>query len=318
MLNVRVGIPLPSGRMIEHLLRDPVPVLFSANAFFGTRPNGDRFLRPVKLPPGLDAALDSAGFVAMVRYGRYPWTDEEYLNLVGSYDWAWYSCPDYCVEAAVARDRKTVRMRLAGTVSAYYRLRSKARDRGLPDPMPILQGATLSDYLYCAERLPTDGLVGLGSFCRRNTNGEDGIVHLIDQLSRALPKARFHAFGVKGKALEYIGQHPSVASVDSMAWDVQARTSRRVGRSIEFRMEVMRNWLAQNLRRKRHGHGILQIQQRFRDLQEIARLEVDPDDEVAEWQALVEDGEMSLEDASRYMDHLWVGWQELASRGVNA
>lgn len=292
--------------MIRHFAAHPeIPLLFSANAFFSRRRDGTRYLRSVNLPPGLDVALDSAGYVAMAKYGRYPWSDEEYLDLVSAYPWAFYSVPDLCVEPEIANDRTAVRIRMAGTVAAYYRVSVKAADRGLPPPMPVLQGRTLSDYLHCADRLPTDGLVGLGSFCRREIGGEMGITHIVEKLAEALPQARFHLFGVKGAALNHIGQHPQVESVDSMAWDMAARTERRVGRTIEFRLQVMHRWLNSNRRRK------LEPSEQNMSGSSYPAPKFQEDDELTPYLDLVEEGCLGYEDAARYAQHEWIGWQNM-------
>jgi hypothetical protein len=51
-----------------------------------------------------------------------------------------------------------------------------------------------------------------------------------------------HLFGVKSTALALLADHPRVASVDSMAWDVQARVERRTGRDMAFRIGHMEAW----------------------------------------------------------------------------
>ena len=51
---------------------------------------------------GVDAAFDSAGYVAMARYLGGPWAIGQHLDLVQSYEWAWYTSLDYCVEREIA------------------------------------------------------------------------------------------------------------------------------------------------------------------------------------------------------------------------
>lgn len=305
-MKIRVGVPLTGGQMVRFVHERGMPVLFSANAFFSRDREGRTRLRPVTLPKGLDAALDSAGFVAMARYNGYPWSDEQYLDLVATFPWAWYSAMDMCVEAEIASDRLHVRMRLAGTINGYYRVRRKALARGLPAPIPVLQGRHLADYLWCAERLPMDApIIGLGSFCRRDVGGTDGIVNLVDELDRRLPAgARFHLFGVKGKALEFIGQHPRIASIDSMAWDLQARYGAPVGRSMAYRLRVMDSWFDRN--RALKGRAAAPPQHHV-EQHTCEPADLDSTDEIAQWMELVESGEIDYASAMAHMHHLQIG-----------
>lgn len=353
MLTIRVGVPLTGGRMMDFFKENPTyPMLMSANAFFGWTKDGERKLNRFKIPPGLDIALDSAGFVAMSKYGQYPWTEEQYLELAGLYDWAWFSTPDYCVENEIAGDRNTVRLRMAATIAAYYRVAAKAARMGLPNPIPILQGTTYEDYKYCAQQLPCEGIVGLGSFCRRDVEGPDGIVSIVQRLSEDFPNARWHGFGVKGTALSSLGSIPAMFSCDSMAWDFQARAERRTGRSIEFRLGVMQDWLATNRSRVLASHwgnprtdqvqststsagpGQVAGERRTSEsaasdtlapvhssidmdvLQAEAKVDSDvfEEDEVDAWLELVESGELTLEEATSYMQHSCVGWSKFVMR----
>lgn len=230
------------------------PVLFSANAFARTYPRGherEGSFKGFRLPDpeqfaGLDAALDSAGFVAAVQYGNYRWTVEDYFDLVQTHPWAWYASMDYCCEPQIAQDRPLRLLRMAATANMLARCRREAHDRNLPEPMPVLQGWTPDEYAMCAEWLPViewPDLIGIGSVCRRHVHGSDGILAILQAVDAVLPAhVRFHMFGVKSSALNMLAHHPRVASVDSMAWDVQARVERRTGRDMDFRIGHMEAW----------------------------------------------------------------------------
>lgn len=153
---LRVGIPTPGGKILEAARRAGYSVLFSANAFMVRNTDGE--VVSVRKPDpkqfsGLDAALDSAGFVAMSRYRGYPWTIEQYLDLVESWPWAWYASWDQCVEPEIASSKIDVMFRLAETCRLLSEVRMQARDRGLPDPTPILQGwksiTTAGHWITC-------------------------------------------------------------------------------------------------------------------------------------------------------------------------
>lgn len=251
---VRVGIPLTGGQLVAAARERRYPVLFSANAFVRTYPSSHQRageFKAFRMPDldqfaGLDAALDSAGFVAAAHYGDYRWTVEEYFDLVQSYPWTWYAAMDYCCEPDIAADRPLRLLRIAATAFMYGRCAREARARGLPAPMPVLQGWTPAEYVQAAEWIPLiewPELVGIGSVCRRAVHGPDGILAILDAVDRVLPPhVKLHLFGVKSSALDYLASHPRIASVDSMAWDVAARAERRTGRDMAFRIGHMQAW----------------------------------------------------------------------------
>ncbi|MEX5747460.1 hypothetical protein [Massilia sp. X63] len=250
---IRAGIPLPGGRLVEIARDAGLPVLFSANAFMRRNEFGE--ITSVRMADrahfgGLNAALDSGGFVAAQKYNGFPWSVEQYLNLVESYDWAWYASMDHCVEPEIAGDKAGVMFRVAETARMYGELRRAAADRGLPPPMPVLQGWTPSQYVYCAERLPLfewPDLIGVGSMCRRNLHGDVGVFAVLDGLDGILPPhTKIHLFGVKGRSMQHLGQHPRIASIDSLAWDFAARKDHPTGRTMDLRGQYMLDWVEKN------------------------------------------------------------------------
>lgn len=252
---MRVGLPLTGGKLVAAAKDRKYPALVSANAFARVYPEGheyEDYFRGFRQPDphqyhGLDVALDSAGFVAATVYGDYRWTVSQYLDLVASYPWTWWAAMDYCCEPQIAGDRPLRILRIAGTAHRLAQCQVEARRRGLPQPMPVLQGWTADEYKLCAEWLPLvefPELIGIGSVCRREVRGLDGILAILETLDDFLPAhVQVHLFGVKSTALAQIAHHPRVASVDSMAWDFQARTLRRVGRDMEFRVSQMQAWM---------------------------------------------------------------------------
>lgn len=230
------------------------PVLFSANAFARTYRRGherERAFRRFALPranllEGVDAALDSAGFVAAVRYGDYRWTVDDYLDLVRAHPWTWWASMDYCCEPEVAADRALRILRMAATASLYWVCERAARERGLSTPMPVLQGWYPSEYVECARWLGLDAwpaLIGVGSVCRRAVRGPAGVLAVVEALDGILPPhVQLHLFGVKSDALAALASHPRIASCDSMAWDFAARRERPAGRDSAFRIDCMRRW----------------------------------------------------------------------------
>jgi hypothetical protein len=254
-IDVRVGLPLTGGRLVAAARDRKQPVLFSANAFARTFPRGHEragefraFARPdLHQLQGMDAALDSAGFVAATRYGDYRWTVAQYVDLAAAFPWRWWASMDYCCEPEVASDRPLRLLRIAATAGMLAQCAREAEYRGIAPPMPILQGWTVAEYLQCVEWLPLwewPELVGVGSMCRRHVHGSNGILEIVEGLDGVLPShVRLHLFGIKSEALRALVHHPRVAAVDSMAWDMKARAQRRTGRDMHFRIACMDQWL---------------------------------------------------------------------------
>jgi hypothetical protein len=257
-MKVRVGIPKTGGALVKAARERGYPVLFSANAFATVEQRGERegAFRRFNLPDpeqfaGLDAALDSAGFVAAVRYGDYRWSVESYYDLVQAHDWTWHASMDYCCEPEIAKDRPLRLLRIAATANMLAKCMKEADRRLVKPPMPVLQGWLPDEYALCAGMLPLTrwpDLVGLGSVCRRPVHGPNGILAIIEAIDGLLPPhTKLHLFGVKSAALEQVAGHPRVASMDSMAWDFSARALRRTGRSMNFRIGVMEGWVRKQL-----------------------------------------------------------------------
>lgn len=229
MPDFRLGLPhLKDGPLLSEARRLKAPVLLSANAFSVWRadplgiPEWHGFdHRPLRRLGGLDAALDSAGFVAMARYRFYPWSAGAYLRLATAAPWRWFSAMDLCVEPEIARDEASVLDRIAGTVRLFRLCQREAAARGIADRLvPVIQGWRPDHYLHCLDRLGdvTDApLIGLGSVCRRPLGGRDGILRVVDVMDRALGDApcRLHLFGVKSEAMHALRDHRRIASVDS-------------------------------------------------------------------------------------------------------
>lgn len=254
---LRVGIPKPGGELIEHAKAKGYPILLSANAIARDAPSRDvtsawRAAEPhprmtqeqkkrwSREPPprdfrgwqhklgqldGMDVALDSAGFVAWAKYGDFRWTVDAYIDLAARRDWSWWAQMDACVEDEVAGSTEVVRLRQAETVRLYGECLSAAHRRGIKPPMPVLQGRYPEDYIWCAHEMlsGSEMLIGVGSMCRRQLHGDDGLIAVIQALDAHLPAwTKLHLFGVKAEGIRALGMHPRVEWVDSMAWDEAA------------------------------------------------------------------------------------------------
>jgi hypothetical protein len=150
----------------------------------------------------------------------------------------------------VASTRVVRDIRLEATVQGYWLACDLAKKYGAKPPLPVIQGQSVDSYLKCVESycLRDDQwteLVGLGSVCRRNVYGPNGIATVIDALDKVLPAhVRLHLFGVKGQSLQRLGAHPRFATVDSQAWDYSLRAEQRTGRTQQMRVQAMLGWHA--------------------------------------------------------------------------
>lgn len=246
-MKIRVGIEGDRAPVLRTVRELAAPVLVSANSLW----RRGHFRVPSNLK-GLDVALDSGGFVAMKRYGGYRWSVAEYAELAAGLRPTWWAQMDFCCEPELSHDSAGVAQRIDRTVEHLHACQAEARARGIPEPMPVLQGWKPSEYTSGPAFEPGfvwPDLVGVGSVCRRNIHGPDGLLAVVGALDRAVPQnVRFHLFGVKsGAVAEVLNRWPKrLASVDSMAWNVQARWDAAHTRqpcTNEFRAGCLKRWL---------------------------------------------------------------------------
>lgn len=248
---VRVGLPYGYGAMVRAAAQLGAPVLVSAGSCWRA-PGGKNAAGfgpvPLAFRCGLDAALDSAGFTAMM-LGGYRWSVSEYVAFAARCSPMWWAQMDMCCEPEIAADRAEISNRIGATSRLLAECRAMARDIGCKDPTAVLQGRAPDDYLRSADMGGVDPelLCGVGSVCRRPMSGPEGLVAVANRLERAGFR-RLHMFGVKSASLAYL---PScVESVDSMAWDMAARLDRS-GRGIEHRIAHMSAWYAEQHKHKK-------------------------------------------------------------------
>lgn len=268
-IEIVVGLPhLSEGPILQRARLLQQPVLISANCLSRwSRANGwpdwrgfrTDMLRNAHGLASID--LDSAGFVGSVLYGSVPWTVDQYMALAASYPFRRFASIDWCVEPEIAGDRETVLDRISRTVRANRDCRERALDLGIIDRfMPVIQGRRPDDYLRCAEALSWSlvpgTIVGVGSMCRREISGPEGLVAVIEHLDRHLPTSiRLHAFGVKGSALPYLTPFAHrLASIDSQAYGIAARHDARrrgVSKTDQLVADHLEHWTRAQLARLR-------------------------------------------------------------------
>jgi len=237
-IEIILGLPhLADGALLATARRLQAPVLISANCLSRWRKadgwrewTGWRTATLAHADGLASLDLDSAGYTMMVRYGGLPWSVADYMALAASYPFRRVSSIDYCCEDGVASDREEVLDRISRTIATNHECFTRAGDLGIRDRfMPVLQGRTPDDYVRCLEAIEgmimPGTVVGIGSMCRRPIHGSEGLVAVVERLSRVLPVGvKAHAFGVKGDALPYLTPFSRwIASIDSQAFGVAAR-----------------------------------------------------------------------------------------------
>lgn len=290
-MQVFCGLPDTNFQYQRAVEQDGIPVLLSANPFWDNRKK--KFKDPSRvtdLTIGNPVVLDSGGFEAMRRYGGYRWTVAEYIEFVNELCPLWWSAMDYCCEPEIASSRQEVENRMNQTIWSLGRCIAHAItwSREIePMLMPtfVLQGWRPEDYIRSARLIedhilstdtyiagikdtasPAAGwpdLIGIGSICKRNLKGENGLYKILNALDRILPSnTKFHLFGVKSKAVSDLHGWPRIASVDSMAWSVEAwRAARKaqMPRTITFRAETMRDWWNKQYLRTQKPQQVMEL-----------------------------------------------------------
>lgn len=221
-MKIRLGIDGGRKSIMEAADSVGAPLLVSANSMWN---HARKKFTGWKCYAGRDVALDSGGFIAMKLYGGYRWPIADYVRLAGAMLPTWYAQMDYCCEPEIAANASEVRERIRRTAESLVESERIARGEGVADPMPVLQGWKPRDYcsgpIYDRATIPD--LVGVGSVCRRNVGGADGVIAVVEALNEALPaNVKLHLFGVKSLALQKLVEYfpERIASVDSMAWNL--------------------------------------------------------------------------------------------------
>jgi len=224
-------------------------------------------------------SLDSAGFSAMVQWGGYPWSVQQHVDFVRTnggrwrmpLPWQWWAAMDYCCEQKIASHRAEVMRRMALTIATAEETLEQVEawweegDLDLTYPLLTLQGRTPADYVWSAHEIARiwkyrqcrelPELLGVGSVCTRALHGPEGLLPVLDAIHAELPRnVRLHLFGIKGDAMKCLDRYDDrIASVDSMAWDVEARrdaqhirkkTGMEYSCDLPHRASVMARWYA--------------------------------------------------------------------------
>lgn len=165
--------------------------------------------------------IDSGGYSLMLKTGEHGPVDE-YFRYVSDTGATVAALQDYpCEPEILSEYGRTVRDHQERTLERAAENLAYIQDHGIDaEPMAVLQGWEVSDYVRCIERYRDRGVltdkIGIGSVCRRGAVKE--IQSIIRTVANELPGHEIHAFGVKQQILNYPEMREALNSVDSAAW----------------------------------------------------------------------------------------------------
>ena len=181
------------------------------------------YVRKLKMPWRMQIPfmMDSGAFAVILKYGKYPFTPEEYALGIEKWhpDVAWtmdYPCEPSVQKRGDYNPRKAQEMTIDNQI--------KLLDLNTNTQM-VVQGWTVQDYLENIDRIKDQGLLterlGIGSVCRRGQNRE--IARIIRAIHNNVPPwVKLHGFGIKVSALKYTDAKFNLYSADSMSWAIEA------------------------------------------------------------------------------------------------
>lgn len=194
------------------------------------------FMTKCNNPPTCSKTLfvDSGGFPSSFLYNGYNRSDDEYLYFVKKSNAAYFALRDYPCEPQILKKYDvTAKDQILRTVNHHIKLLDLIEDFDISaKPVPVIQGWEIDDYLFCIDIFREHGLiengfdyVAIGSLCRR---------HAIHQIRKIILTVRnelrssikLHCFGTKISVLKDLAVWRAVYSVDSGAWDFDARWKR--------------------------------------------------------------------------------------------
>lgn len=166
--------------------------------------------------------LDSGAYSVIGKYGKYPYSCEEYTEGIKKWhpDIAWTM--DYPCEPELQRKGNYgPKQSMAMTIENQKKL----LDLGAKTQM-VVQGWELRDYLQNLDMIKENGLMterlGIGSICRRGQNMQ--ISEIVRTVKRNVPGwVKLHGFGIKISVLKNTNSLYHLYSADSQAWGYERR-----------------------------------------------------------------------------------------------
>jgi hypothetical protein len=176
--------------------------------------------------------LDSGGFTFFSKWAKYPFAPDDYLRLVehpyyGYQPLLWASL-DYPCEPQTRRRHGLMSNadRIEATLDHLAWFTEHATWPGM---VPVVQGYTIPERLYCLEEMARRGLgarlMAIGSLCALKSQRtiDDVVTTLGAAAAELFPfRVQFHLFGVKLSYLNLQGARGlgHVFSLDTAAWEL--------------------------------------------------------------------------------------------------
>ena len=183
------------------------------------------YLRTIKHPwdnISIPFMMDSGAYSVILKYGKYPYSPEQYAEGIKAWnpDIAWTM--DYPCEATV-RGKGKYSPLTAQDMTIENQL--KLLDQNANTQM-VVQGYSLDEYLANLDKIKSMGLLtehlGIGSICRRGQSRE--IARIIRSIYNNVPGwVKLHGFGIKTSVLTQTDARFYLYSADSQSWDYEAR-----------------------------------------------------------------------------------------------
>jgi hypothetical protein len=181
------------------------------------------YVRKLKMPWKIEIPfmMDSGAYSVILKYGKYPYTTEEYAKGIEKWhpDIAWTM--DYPCEPSV-REKGNYDPIQAQEMTNQNQV--KLLDLNVNTQM-VVQGWEISDYLVNLDKIKEQGLLteclGIGSICRRGQTTQ--IARIIRAIHSNVPEwIKLHGFGVKISILSDTDARFYLYSADSMSWAIEA------------------------------------------------------------------------------------------------
>ena len=141
-----------------------------------------------------------------------------------------YALRDYSCEIEILKKHKTtVREQIIRTFEHHLKLLELHDKLNVKSqPVPVIQGWNIEDYLYCTDIYRDHGIImdymAIGTLCRRGMTKT--IRKIILTIKNELPTwVKIHAFGVKIKVLGNKAVWNSTYGFDTSSWSLDGRWS---------------------------------------------------------------------------------------------
>jgi hypothetical protein len=183
-------------------LPNGINVMYSAAGFWDDKNREWRRGKKFKKKFGL-RFLDCGGFTVLNHYVDYPFSTVNLANLIARLRPHFYVPKDYPCEPEISRSLglMTNKERIEATIKATANM-AEWESQLTGKMVPVIQGYSLDEYLYCLELYAKAGLIrdymAVGSMCRRIKNEELGrLIPGIYYAAQNLGCLKLHFFGLK-------------------------------------------------------------------------------------------------------------------------